>query len=329
MATGLPNKRALSEMSRGPAWVQTIAGVETLGIGRGASALYGRWFAFQQERRRQQQDAPAVKAFRSAPPVLTGAQRQVVDALVDCGIAHVDMKALVPADWGERLGAEVEAWIGSPEIAAAEHAYRTSTEKRWKDYLVRKFGRGAVIPFESPWLQFGIQPGILDIVNSYLGMLSKMLYIDVWDTVPLVHDGPDTGSQRWHRDPEDAKLVKVFLYFSDVDADAGAMEYVPYSRRGDKYGNLWPQQFPKGSVPPPDEFERKIPRSAWTMCTQPAGTLIFVDTSGFHRGGRALTRRRILATWTYTRQSSVWPRAFEPVGIPASPPPPVHFAISS
>ena len=316
-------------MSRGPAWVRSIAGVEALGIGRGASALYGRWFDFQQQRRRQQEDAPAVKAFRLQRPALSGPQQRVVDALVDSGIAHVDLAALGSAEWRHRLGVEVEEWIGSPEIAAAEHAYRTSAEKRWKDYLVRKFGRGAVIPFDSPWLQFAIQPVILDVVNTYLGMLSKILYIDVWDTVPLVHDGPDTGSQRWHRDPEDSKLVKVFLYFSDVDAAAGAMEYVPHSRRGDRYGNLWPQQFPKGSVPPPEEFERAIPRDAWTMCAHPAGTLVFVDPSGFHRGGRALTSRRVLATWTYTRQSSVWPRAFELVGAPPSPPPPVHFALFS
>ena len=65
------------------------------------------------------------------------------------------------------------------------------------------------------------------------------------------------------------------------------MQYVPKSRRGERFGSLWPQEFPKGSVPPPEEFEREIPPSAWHTCAYPAGTLVFVDTSGFHRGGRA------------------------------------------
>jgi hypothetical protein len=314
MPSSLANKKELSEAAQGPPWVRSIGSVETLGIGKGVRALYGRWFEHLQERRRQQQDAAAVAAFRAAPPRLAPVQQRVVDALTARGVAYADVRELVGPVWWERLQTAVTPWLESQRVRDAEHTYRTSTEKKWKDYLVRMFGRDAPIALDSPWIQFALQPAVIDTVNTYLGLLSKLLYVDVWDTVPLVHDGPDMGSQRWHRDPEDAKLVKTFLYFSDVDAGSGAMQYVPNSRRGEQYGRLWPQQFPKGSVPPPEEFDRLIPADARELCAKPSGTLMFVDTSGFHRGGRALDRRRVLATWTYTRQSSVWPRAFELTG---------------
>ena len=329
MPSSLANKKELSEAAQGPPWVRSAAAVQTLGIGHSVRAIYDWWFDLQRRRRCRQLDASAVAAFRASHSQLTSTQQRIVHDLESRGIAHAHITDLPGGNWWNTLRAEVEPWLASPDVLAAEHAYRTSEERRWKDYLVRMFGRGAAIPFTSVWTQFAIQPALLDVVNSYLGMLSKILYIDVWNTVPLVHAGPDMGSQRWHRDPEDAKLVKIFLYFSDVGDSAGPMQYVPNSRRGERFGSLWPQQFPKGSVPPPDEFERAIPRSEWATCTHPAGTLLFVDTSGFHRGGRALDSRRVLATWTYTRQSSVWPRAFELTGAPESLPPPVRFALAS
>jgi hypothetical protein len=327
MSSSLPNKKALAEAAQGPSWVRSMSQVQALGVGRAVRTMYGRWFDFQLERHRRQQDAPATAAFRSGRPSLTAAQDHVVRDLMERGVAHASLTSLVEPSWWETLRTQADSWLQSPEVQAAERAYQTAQARRWKDYLVRMFGRGAPIAFDAPWIQFAIQPAVLDVVNTYLGMFSKVLYVDVWDTVPLRHDGPDMGSQRWHRDPEDAKLVKVFLYFSDVDSESGAMEYVPYSRRGERYGNLWPQEFPKGSVPPLDEFDRLVPQAAREICAYPAGTLLFVDTSGFHRGGRAVAARRVTATWTFTRQSSVWPAAFELIGAPPELPPAHRFAL--
>ena len=138
-----------------------------------------------------------------------------------------------------------------------------------------------------------------------------MYHVDVWNTIGVAHDGKRVGPQRWHRDPADVQLLKVFLYFNDVDADNGAMQYVPHSRPGEKYGNLWRQDAPfDGARPPEEEFARAIPESEWESCAHPAGTLVFADTAGFHRGGWARTRNRVLATWAYSSPASRWPRPF-------------------
>ena len=178
-----------------------------------------------------------------------------------------------------------------------------------KDYLVRMFGVAgdAELDAGSPWLSLFLHDRLLAVINGYLGVFSKLNAVDVWNTVPVVHDGADQGSQRWHRDPEDSRLVKVFLYLSDVDAGAGAMQYVAHSRRGDRYGSLWPQKFPAGNYPPAGALERIVDPRDRIDCSGPSGTLLLVDTCGFHRGGRATTARRVLATSIHTTPASPWP----------------------
>ena len=116
-------------------------------------------------------------------------------------------------------------------------------------------------------------------------MWSKLIYFDMWHTLPL---NTDTRflSQRWHRDPEDRRKIRTFLYFSDVDTDAGAMEYLVGSHVGGPYEHVFPWKDPLGIPYPPDgEVERQIPASQRVILKGPPGTLIFCDTAGFHRGG--------------------------------------------
>ena len=101
------------------------------------------------------------------------------------------------------------------------------------------------------------------------------------------------ASQRWHRDPEDDHIVKMFIYFSDVDEEAGPFEYVRDSAAGGKYGDVFP--WGQGHrYPSAEELEAAVDPDDRLTMTGPAGTVIFCDTAGFHRGGFARTKPRIL-----------------------------------
>ncbi len=118
-------------------------------------------------------------------------------------------------------------------------------------------------------------------------------------------------SQQWHRDPEDLHVVKVFLYFSDVDEEAGPFEYVPGSTEGGRYGDVFPWGKSESWYPSVEEFDREVPESDRLLVTAPAGTIVVCDTSGFHRGGYARSKPRILSTHTYVSPGSTWGRRFE------------------
>jgi len=306
-----PDKTSLRASTEGPKLVRVFGKFKFLGVGVLVRALH-EWFRQHRDRQRIcREDAPSLQVFRRLRPELNSVQHGLLGQLEENGIASTQVSTLVGNTHWRELRDTVNTWLRTPETQAREDAYLSGKATSGKAYLVTMFGKGSSIDWSSQWLRFAVMPEILDLVNSYLGLMSRLNTVDVWDTVPRIHDGPDIGSQRWHRDPEATRMLKVFLYFSDVDRDSGPMYYVRQSRKGDRYGHLWPQKPPLGgSVPPVGSIDAVVPMSAFEICTFSAGTLVFADTSGLHRGGRASTNRRVLGAWTFVPPSSVWPRRF-------------------
>ena len=117
----------------------------------------------------------------------------------------------------------------------------------------------------GPWLRFAVGDPLLDVVNAYRGLRTKLVDYDHWYTVPFSEDYERVKSQQWHRDPEDQHVVKVFLYFSDVDEGAGPFEYVPGSTQGGPFGELFAWGSPSPGIRPS--------RSSTARCpSRPAGS---------------------------------------------------------
>jgi ectoine hydroxylase-related dioxygenase (phytanoyl-CoA dioxygenase family) len=144
---------------------------------------------------------------------------------------------------------------------------------------------------------------LLDVANAYLGMWSKLEYVDVWYTPPATAE-ERRSSQRWHRDFNDRHLLKAFVYLVDVDEQTGPFEYVPRSAPGGELDQLWPWRPLGENYPPEDEFASRIDGRSVTF-TAPKGTIIFCNTAGFHRGGFATGKPRVLATLTWDSPASL------------------------
>ncbi len=251
------------------------------------------------------------KLFTDRPPRLTDEQLAVVGSLRQDGCAVEPFARLVPdertwdelcsyarlfTDRTERELAAFEARVAASQRLRDKLARET---KQKKDYNRRRYGKFVELDFDDPWLRFGVSPSLLDIVNSYLGLQSKLIYTDQWYTVPKGAEAERIASQRWHRDYNDQHLVKVFIYLEDVDEGAGPLEYVLGSIGGGRYAREWPWRPLGDTYPPAEEFDRRIPADAVKTFTGPAGTMIFCNTSGFHRGGFATHRRRVMWVYNY------------------------------
>ena len=211
--------------------------------------------------------------------------------------------------------------------------------KKKNDLIVRRFFKKAMmddpetrktLSLADPWLRIAASELMLDIVNSYREAWTWLYYVDNWFTVPYPSAEKRVASQRWHRDPEDEHVVKVFVYLSDVDEDAGAFEYIRDSAPGGRYGELWPWEADGSFYPPQAELAQAVSSDDRLTLTGPAGTMIFADTSGFHRGGFARTKPRVLATFTYVGSPrSKKDRCFKVdfAGREATLPPQVRFAL--
>jgi hypothetical protein len=238
---------------------------------------------------------------------LTEVQERVVDHLRDDGVATVRFGELFPdpRSWLE-LAEDIAGFVASTETRLPGMTHEERVEEYGKVFLVRRFrvGRGGrglerrVAGLHDRWLRLGASPEFLGIVNSYRGRMMRLNDLDNWYTVPDASEAERVASQQWHRDGWEDHIVKVFTYFSDVDAEAGPFEYVTGSVSGGKYGSLWPWE-EKEVYPPQDEFEATIGPEDRVTLTGPAGTIVFCDTSGFHRGGYARSRPRVLSYNTY------------------------------
>jgi hypothetical protein len=241
------------------------------------------------------------------PSALDDVQQGVLERLRETGFATLPFAELVPdvAVW-EELQEDAARFVSETESALEREAKGEQSELRrraGKEFLVRKYSWGMQLGLSDPWLQLGVNPRLLDLANAYLQMWSKLEYVDVWYT-PAAGSNERRASQRWHRDFNDRHLLKAFLYLVDVDDDAGPFEYVPGSAPGGELDQLWPWRPLGENYPPDDEFSERINGRSVTF-TAPKGTIIFCNTSGFHRGGFAREKPRVLATWTWDSPASL------------------------
>jgi hypothetical protein len=247
------------------------------------------------------------RRYAQQPGALDETQRRVVEQLREDGYATLPFSELVPdaAVWDELEG-DGERFVAETgtELAREREGGGSSLRRRaGKEFVVRKYSWGVRLGHDDPWLQVGVNDRLLDVANAYLGLWSKLEYVDVWYTLPAGED-ERRSSQRWHRDFNDRHLLKAFLYLVDVDEDTGPFEYVPRSAPGGELDRLWPWRPLGENYPPDDELAQHIEGRAVTF-TAPKGTLIFCNTAGFHRGGFVKGKPRVLATWTWDSPASL------------------------
>jgi hypothetical protein len=270
------------------------------------------------------------RRFAHDRPELDELQRRIVAELEADGFSLLSFPELFKDD---------EIWNGIEEqaagfVAQTENALTTNREalrvRAGKEFVVRLHSYGVELGLDDPWFRACTSRRMLDVANSYLGLWSKLEYVDVWYSVPQPEDAARIASQRWHRDFNDRRLVKAFLYLVDVDEGNGPFQYVPGSAPGGPHGDAWPWQPLGENYPPEDELEQRIADGARAF-TGAKGTLLFCNTAGFHRGGFATEKPRVLATATYSSPASLaslTERSYRFSGSLEELDPPTRFALT-
>ena len=187
---------------------------------------------------------------------------------------------------------ETEAGLAR-EREGGESALR---RRAGKEFLVRKYSWGVELGLDDPWLRLGTNPRLLDLANAYLGMWSKLEYVDVWYT-------PPAGERR-------AQVVAALAPRLQRPPPA---EGVPLPRRRRRGGGpvrvraaqrarrrargLWPWRPLGDNYPPEDELARQHRRPRRSRSRRRRERSSSATPSGFHRGGFATAKPRVLATF--------------------------------
>jgi hypothetical protein len=206
------------------------------------------------------------------------------------------------------------------KIAALRAGSNDKSTIGQKTFIFPLLGEHPLLDPETIYARFGLQKPVLQIANAYFGMYTRFRYYNVWHTFASQSEARE--SQLWHRDREDYLILKMFVYLSNVDKGAGPFTYAPGSHPKGKLRRA-PAHFLEGNVmrSNDEQMAEAIPRERWLPCVGPKGTIVFADTRGYHRGGLARERDRLMYTCMFTSpasQSEEFFRRTVPLARPAS-----------
>lgn len=161
------------------------------------------------------------------------------------------------------------------------------------------------LPSESPFARFALQEPVLAALAEHYGELP------MFDYVSLIYSGPVEQdfkvSQLWHRDYDDTRVVKLFVYLTDVaDAD-GPFTFVP-GPQSDRVG------FSRRSHRSDAEIGHVIDLGDAVRMTGPRLTAFLVETSRcLHMGSRvAPGHERLMYMASFISAPRIYPERSQP-----------------
>ena len=142
-------------------------------------------------------------------------------------------------------------------------------------------------------------PHLLALANSAALVRLAAHYIGCKPTISAIglrwsypQTGSGSGLQGFHRDCDDWRFIKVFVYLTDVDDAAGPHVYVAGTHHEHSSVRLQPYS--------DEEVARRYGTPRIASVTGPAGTAFAVDTCGIHKGQVPTEKPRLLLQVQYS-----------------------------
>ena len=239
----------------------------------------------------------AMEQHREYLPSLNSAEQAIIDSLDQKGLAmtHLDdwdiPNTSVMWEQAQRLTQILAALSKTPPYKG-RHTL-TATAQHFVDH-----------PEVFRW---AIAACLLRIAENYFRL--PVAY-DGPSFYYSVADGTERGPRLWHRDKEDWRMLKVAVYFSDVDANSGPFQCM-YPQANDyllqdpsKRYRVLPHSEITPYLPAPfnrNNLDKNSNSNGWYhSCTGRAGTIVFCDTAHyFHRGCPPIDQDRSAVFYSY------------------------------
>ncbi|MEM8943665.1 MAG: phytanoyl-CoA dioxygenase family protein [Planctomycetota bacterium] len=134
-------------------------------------------------------------------------------------------------------------------------------------------------------------PKLLSVVQDYLGAAPLLSNILMWWSYPA---GSAIGPQHFHRDVDDFRFLKLFVYLTDVDENRGPHVCVKTSHTDSDAGMRELRRYQD------DEIFGRYGNDAVTTIVGTAGTALLSDSFGFHKGTPPSTGTRLLLQFQWS-----------------------------
>ncbi len=267
--------------------------------------------------------APTVHHLVQTNKALSDVTSRIVDDLNSNGIAVSRVEDLLSGDMITSLESETRNLLSAKATDIDDLRANVDNDSTIgkKTFNLELLESEPEFDTQCVFANLGLSRSMLAIANNYLRMTAQLRYFNVWYT--SASTGLSRESQLWHFDREDNYILKAFLYLDDVDEGTGPFTYAPGTHRNGKHRALKPEFIMEGNVKrtTDDQMAKVYPREKWRVGTGKKGTIIFADTRGYHKGGEARTRDRLMFTCMYTSPASQskdlirFPEEFDSTGL--------------
>lgn len=261
-------------------------------------ALYPYYYIGTSGFVRRIRDRKARKLHSAHKAVLDSEQNRILSELNKNGLVISSLERL----FGKNNADEILNYY--------KHAKQTPEVKKTKSFLFAT--ENSSLDFENPLVRFSLEKKILDIGNEYLGLWSLLRYAVFTETIPISEKADAKGSQTWHRDLGIGEVYKAFIYLTDVEKiEDGPFIFVAGSHNKGRWRNFFKRtRFGREGFFIPDEKLQKFLKENnadgdIVHCFGKAGTVIFADTLGIHKGGYSISKPRIMTISLYESPSSL------------------------
>ena len=151
---------------------------------------------------------------------------------------------------------------------------------------------------------------LYNIISLYLNCPANYYGSLAWWDFPTPKGSNPYQAQCWHRDSEDFKVVKLFVYGESVDESNGPHQYLLGTHRSENYGKLFMPKSASRQQELDTYFNKFMNDTDFAEAYSPSAklktwhgdkyTAFIEDATGFHRGKAVTTGKRLIfsSIWT-------------------------------
>ncbi len=183
--------------------------------------------------------------------------------------------------------ADVLAFLECKKVIADGHSFRPTDAP--EEVPLAEYSLHDVLsaPHLAPLMN---DPTVLKIARAYLGCCPTISAVNLQWSFPATGKANDV--QYFHRDPDDWRFLKLFIYLTEVNESTGPHEFVLGSHRSS--GRVFSRPYS------PEEIELTYGSENVAKIVGTEGTTFIEDTWGIHRGQAPIAGPRLLFQVQYS-----------------------------
>lgn len=227
---------------------------------------------------------------------LSDTQKQILSDLNENGFALADSLF----DYKDFSPLEFYLTEKLEKIAEAKECQLNTQKNFWVRLSDSDFAHG--VTMDHPLVQLSLKTEVLEVISRYLKHAPFLEYILLTYSLPSTQ--APKASQLWHQDHDNNKMLKLFIYLSEVKSDAdGPFTLLPKTADSVIRNSFFPKHLHDS------EIESQFPLSEAIKVKGQRFSTFLVDTSlCYHMGSRvAEGHSRLMSTSLYvTLPKAYW-----------------------